>query len=213
MPSIYVAVLADYTNGYHHGKWIDATTSVEEINEEIDKLLRTSKYPNVARQDFHCPSCHKEWHRDLPITHVDHDCPHCLHYGNAINEPYPSAEEFAIHDYTDFFDLDLGEYPSIKAVFEAASGIATNGEIYAHLRSDGFDHDKALDEIDDNFRGIYDKLSDYVYELAEDSGDLKNIPDYIKDHIDWDDVARDMEINNLRTYKMETRDVAVFINR
>lgn len=69
MPRIYVACLASYNNGVLHGKWIDATSDEDEMQEAIDKILRSSPYPNVMVED--------------PETGKD----------------VPSAEEFAIHDH------------------------------------------------------------------------------------------------------------------
>lgn len=42
-PSIYVASLADYVNGYLTGEWIDATQDIDTIREEIHAMLATSK--------------------------------------------------------------------------------------------------------------------------------------------------------------------------
>ena len=62
-PKIYVACLASYNNGILHGNWIDADIGEDEINEEIQKVLKTS--------------------------------------------PIEDAEEFAVHDYDDFWEAEL----------------------------------------------------------------------------------------------------------
>ena len=41
-PSIYVACLAAYNNGYLHGTWIDAPQSEDKIHDEIQQLLAKS---------------------------------------------------------------------------------------------------------------------------------------------------------------------------
>ena len=37
---IYIACLASYNNGTPHGKWIDATSDVDEMQEDVNALLR-----------------------------------------------------------------------------------------------------------------------------------------------------------------------------
>ena len=44
---IYIACLASYNNGTLHGKWIDATSDVNEMQEDVNAMLRSSEYPNV----------------------------------------------------------------------------------------------------------------------------------------------------------------------
>lgn len=41
-PSIYVACLAAYNNGWLHGKWIDCTASYHDVCGEIQSMLRDS---------------------------------------------------------------------------------------------------------------------------------------------------------------------------
>ena len=37
---IYITCPASYNNGTMHGKWIDATSDVDEMQEDVDVLLR-----------------------------------------------------------------------------------------------------------------------------------------------------------------------------
>jgi antirestriction protein len=46
-PRIYAASLSDYNNGILHGRWIDATSDVEEMQQTINEMLATS--PTTAR--------------------------------------------------------------------------------------------------------------------------------------------------------------------
>lgn len=57
---IYVASLADYNSGRLHGVWIDVydTSTVDEILEEIDAMLKESTEPvaeEYAIHDYECP--------------------------------------------------------------------------------------------------------------------------------------------------------------
>jgi len=39
-------------------------------------------------------------------------------------------------------------------------------------------------------------LADYAYELVEDLYSLDQLPDLIRNHIDYDSIGRDLELNN-----------------
>jgi antirestriction protein len=52
-PRIYVASLSDYNAGILHGTWIDATLSGEEIQEEVNKMLKLSKDPCAEEWAIH----------------------------------------------------------------------------------------------------------------------------------------------------------------
>ena len=95
---IYIACLASYNNGTLHGKWIDATSDVDEMQEDVNALLRSSKYPNVMVE---CPACGG-------VCRVG-ACSTCKSSGEV-----PSAEEFAIHDFDGI--PNLGEYCGLRAV-------------------------------------------------------------------------------------------------
>ena len=50
---IYVADLAAYNNGFFHGVWIDATLSLDEIQEQIDSLLESFPVDNSEECAIH----------------------------------------------------------------------------------------------------------------------------------------------------------------
>ena len=50
---IYVACLAAYNNGRLHGVWIDATDDVEEMQEQINKMLKASPEPDAEEYAIH----------------------------------------------------------------------------------------------------------------------------------------------------------------
>jgi antirestriction protein len=52
-PRIYVACLAAYNSGVHHGVWIDAAQSPEEIHEEIAAMLAESPEPHAEEWAIH----------------------------------------------------------------------------------------------------------------------------------------------------------------
>jgi len=51
-PSIYIACLASYNNGYLHGKWI-AIESYDQVMNEVDEILKSSPIPNAEEYAIH----------------------------------------------------------------------------------------------------------------------------------------------------------------
>lgn len=52
-PRIYVACLAAYNAGRLHGRWIDASQSVDEIQREVQAMLATSPKPLAEEWAIH----------------------------------------------------------------------------------------------------------------------------------------------------------------
>lgn len=112
----------------------------------------------------------------------------------------PIAEEWAIHDYEGFGDLGLSEWEDIDKVAEVAFLIGEHGPVFASLL--GYlggtsSIDDARRYMEEGYRGEWDSLTDYAQELVEDcySDVLKGLPDFIKYHIDYEGIARDMELS------------------
>ena len=111
----------------------------------------------------------------------------------------PIAEEWAIHDYDNFAGLSLSEYEDLDKVAEVAFLIKEHGPLFAALAS-YFGGTSGIDDarryMEEGYRGEYDSLEDYAQEVTEDCfGDaLKGLPDFIRYHIDWEGIARDMEL-------------------
>lgn len=145
-PSIYVACLAAYNNGFLHGKWIDATLEPDEIKAEINKMLASS--------------------------------------------PIPNAEEYAIHDYEGFEDINISEYASVEKVQEFANFINNHGKVGADLYNHLGDLDEAISWFENNYYGFFDSVEDYARELTEDT---TQIPENLSYYINYEAMARDME--------------------
>ena len=111
-----------------------------------------------------------------------------------------NAEEWAIHDYEDFGDLRLSEFEDIDRIAETAFLMTEYGPIFASLLAylGGTSClDDARRHMDDGYRGEYDSLADYVEQFVEDcyADVIKDLPDFIRYHIDYEGIARDMELN------------------
>lgn len=52
-----------------------------------------------------------------------------------------------------------------------------------------------LDEFREDYAGEYDSPGEYAEQLLEDTGSLADVPDVVRYHIDFESIARDMELN------------------
>ena len=51
--NIYVADLAAYNNGKLHGRWIDATQDLDDIQEQVQEMLKASPEPDAEEYAIH----------------------------------------------------------------------------------------------------------------------------------------------------------------
>lgn len=85
---------------------------------------------------------------------------------------------------------------AITELFEEQSDYGGDSDalatFLAHLDNIGVDDmdeaEEAISNFDDNYRGTAKSEADFAEELAEECGDLSEVPDYIKSCIDWEDV-------------------------
>jgi antirestriction protein len=112
----------------------------------------------------------------------------------------PQAIEWAIHDWDNFGNLRLSEHEDIDALAEVACDISIYGPVFASLLSylGGLSYVQlALRFMHEAYHGDYDSLTDYAQEIVEafHQDVLKSLPSFIRYHIDFDGIARDMELN------------------
>lgn len=185
-PHIYVASLSDYNGGIMYGAWIDATQDVETIREEVAAMLRGSTDPNVM---VLCPDC------DIPTIAAGVECGTCGGRGQV-----PSAEEWAIHDYSGFGGIRLGEYESFERVAALAEAVAEHGEAFAIFANDidcGNESDVSV--LVENFReayqGEWDSEAAFAENLVDDIGLLQGVPEEVARYFDYESYARDRFID------------------
>lgn len=121
--------------------------------------------------------------------------------------PIAGAEEYAIHDYVGFEGASIAEYQGIDSVAALASFIAEHGALGGKL----IDHMGSLDDtreaIENHYAGEYRSLADFVQEWTEESTD---IPESLEYYIDWEQMARDYEINDVLSIETGFECVHVF---
>ena len=112
-----------------------------------------------------------------------------------LNERY---EEYAIHDYELPFEID--EYTSIEELnqmyylIEDIEARIPQDDIKAIIDGFGITLEELADKVDDitYYPGLSDML-DLAQTLAEE-GLLGEIPEWLQYYVDYDAIARDMEI-------------------
>jgi antirestriction protein len=125
--------------------------------------------------------------------------------------PIPDAEEWAIHDYEGFEGYDLGEYEGIENAHALAQFILEHGELGGlMLNHMSGDLTLAQSAIEDNYQGKYSSLADYAEELTTDTTE---IPQHLAYYIDYEAMARDMQLNgDIFTLETGLEAVHVFWN-
>lgn len=111
-----------------------------------------------------------------------------------LRSPAEYAEEWAIHDYEGFGGIHLSEYASFETVANYAAFIEEHGDLGEKLISYYSDLDDARNAISEHYAGQYDSLSDYAEQLTEET---TQIPESLRYYIDYDKMARDLEINDV----------------
>lgn len=197
----YAACLASYNNGVLHGAWIDAESDVDSMQEQVNAMLRKSRFPNVTAT---CPDCEGAGRPYGFNSDSDKEslCETCKGAGGV-----PSAEEFAIHD-SEGLPRSMGEYCGlqaiadyvefIEAVEEATGRDGEEAEELARAMLDNWhDVDSAKSELD-NFCGVYPSFREYTDESADEaiachSADGK-APQFLINYFDYESYARDLAL-------------------
>ena len=108
------------------------------------------------------------------------------------NSPEPDAEEWAIHDYEGFGNLQISEYEGIERVHAYAEFILENEETGKLLLSEYCGDLNEARRMMDNFLGCYSSVASYAQEFTEETTE---IPESLQYYIDYEAMARDMQLN------------------
>lgn len=111
-----------------------------------------------------------------------------------LKSPAEFAEEWAIHDHEGFGGIHISEYEGFDTIAEYAEFIEGHGDLGAKLISYYGGFDNAKEAIADHYAGEYNSLSDYAEQLTAET---TQIPEALRYYIDYDKMARDLEINDV----------------
>lgn len=125
------------------------------------------------------------------------------------SSPIEKAEEFAIHDYDNFWEAELGEYPGIEIVAKVGEFLAEHGRIGAKVIDYcGHDLKQARGMIEDRYYGEYSSLEDYAREYIENCW---NVPDHVEPYFDYERFGRDLELGgDVVTLRTGYQEVHIF---
>lgn len=121
--------------------------------------------------------------------------------------PMPEAEEWSIHDYEGFEGLQLSEYTGIEQVAALAAFIAEHGELGAKLYAHFGEIDAAREALEDHYAGEFRSVAEFAENVTTET---QTIPDSISYYIDWERMARDLEISDILTIETGFECVHVF---
>lgn len=124
-----------------------------------------------------------------------------------LASPIEDAEEWAIHDYEGFEGYSMSEYEGFESVSNIAAFIDERGPLGGKVLGHYGELEEAKKALEEHYAGEYESLSDFAQELTEQG---TSIPDNLAFYIDYEKMARDLEINDVLTIKTAFDEVHVF---
>lgn len=106
------------------------------------------------------------------------------------------AEEWAMHDY-ELEGLNLStEHPDLDELVAIKDAYEEHGEPYLQWVAHDPQYNTDPSDFQDQFRGEWDSLADYVQDFWEQSGWKEEGEWYHPSHyVDWERLAHDWEVN------------------
>lgn len=120
-------------------------------------------------------------------------------------------DEWAIHDYECWEDIELSENEDIEKVSELAKLLKEHGQAYAAYYN--YYGDYATEEdFQDCYYGQYENEEDFVYQMWEDCGMLQKLAEIgINElYIDWKAMTRDWFIDSYFSVEVGYKEIYVF---
>ena len=132
------------------------------------------------------------------------------------NSPEPHAEEWAVHDYEGFGEIELSEWPDIERVPVLARLLIEHGDSFGlwYQLQDG--HQVNLNDLEEKYleqwQGAHRSEADFAEHLLDDIGQLIEIPDWARGYFDFDSYARDLRLGGDYTFARHNGEVYVYSN-
>lgn len=123
--------------------------------------------------------------------------------------PVADAEEWAIHDYEGFEGVSISEYEGFPSVVEIAEFIEEHGALGGKVLEHYNDMESAKTALGDHYVGEYKSVSDFAEEITTETTE---IPDSLRFYINYETMARDLEINDILTLETGFEEVHIFWN-
>lgn len=126
--------------------------------------------------------------------------------------PEPNAEEWAIHDYEGFDGIQISKWEGFEQVHMYAQFVDGYGELGAKMLDHcASDVTMAKTMMDEHYAGCYVNVADFAEEQITD---VTEILGYLQYYIDYELLARDMEVGgDIFTIETAHDEVHVFGSR
>ena len=116
-----------------------------------------------------------------------------------------------VDSFNDYFDTEIEDFDElIKHIDDSEN---EDVQEWRYDNSDDFEHIEEIDELEDEISEFFhgeiliheDDFTEYCEDMVNDCYDIENIPSFIKDNIDWEGVASDLEVDYTNvTYQGES---------
>jgi antirestriction protein len=176
MLKIYLTDLAAYNKGYLFGEWVSLPS--DNINKTLAKILRAGEAMCFIEESYF------EKHEEYFITDYE----------------WEDIELFKICEYENIFSLNetLFRLEQLNQSELKAIRFLLSEQIASNLKD-------AITKVDNVTIYENQAISDVAYELLNECYDLDKLPNIITSHIDYDGIARDLELD--RNYTVIENDV------
>jgi antirestriction protein len=150
---------------------------------------------------------------------ADQDADKILEAIKAVLEKSPErgAEEWAIHDYEGFQDINIGEYESIERVSALAQAIAKHGSQftlwYSQMDGQNIACEEWEDAMNESFMGEWDNSESFVEDMLDEDGTLATIPEHLRNYFDFQAYARDLETSGSHVFIRDGGKTYVYMSR
>lgn len=168
-----------------------------ELRLQIESIVKPAPRIYVASlADYNAGRIHGTWIDAEQSGHAIHEAITKM----LAASPEAVAEDWAIHDYEGFAGLSLDEHEDLDHVAHFASLLREHGPVVGGLTR----HLGGLSQLDEverhlteAYAGAFVSVADYAREFYEETSgtEIKQLPDILAHHIDYDSVAHDLEIS------------------
>ena len=106
-----------------------------------------------------------------------------------------------VDSFNEYFDTELEDFEDLISYIDNSED--KDVQEWKEDNSDDFDHIEEIDYVEDNVSEFSfgetlipnDDFTEYCKDMVNDCYNLKDVPDFIKDNINWDGVASDLEVD------------------
>ena len=116
-----------------------------------------------------------EFTKEIELLHDDEDDPEFMYQDFEVPDAFESLidEGFISNDFWSLKDWYTSQSEDYQNAFNAFVNLG---------------HDPNPENFEEAYMGEYSSGAEYAGQLADELGELSNVPDYIKNCIDWQDV-------------------------